>query len=282
MQKLGCWARVLATSEKQDLRPPKEKLDRCARPPERCQGSLECFGGALASAATRSAWFSSPGDGCEHLQVEQEDEPLPPISIFELRVSLSRPAGEVKAVDSWTTKTVKPLPRSLSSDPPPTLCDVSGSRKLPLDACCVVQVLLDKGAGAQPLAQSKICILVKEFRICWIRQLQECGRSKSWDWSRGLDPNNCLLRARTWLRCCSTQQCYEGIKFVLVGRRTKQAASPDRHGRMALTHYKSPSGTSGAGSFAGWVVARNGIVAGCELASNVPHAQAGKGDAQLD
>ena len=55
-------------------------------------------------------WSSSPGDGCEHLQDELDDDLLPPTSILELRVPLSRQASADKEVGSWTSEAIKSLP----------------------------------------------------------------------------------------------------------------------------------------------------------------------------
>ena len=168
----------------------------------------------------------------------------------------------------------------------------------PPGAQCVLEVLLDKGVGDQPLSQRNIGILSKVYRVwCKLRRnhLQDWRKEKNWTWTWGTGPGRGAEDA-AWLAhyemeeaqalgqssaevLLDSEKCYERIRLDVAEQRMRSAGLPGRLGRLALAQKRSPRAMAAAGAVAGWVGAESGIVAGCGIAAdvlsmvNAPHAQ---------
>ena len=201
-------------------------------------------------------------------------------------------------MDSWTTAELKSLPNVALQGLLHLFGRFEALGSFPPGAQCVLEVLLDKGAGAQPLSQRNIGILSKVYRVwCKLRRyhLQAWRRQKNWTWSWGSGPGKGAEDA-AWLAhfemeeaqalgrgsaevLLDSQKCYERIRLDVTEESLSLAGFPGRMGRLALAQYRSPRAMAAAEAVAGWYRAKSGIVAGCGIAAdvlsmvNAPHAQ---------
>ena len=191
------------------------------------------------------------------VQDSLDDAPLPALKVQDLRACLAQPAGQGKGVDSWTGAELKSLPQVALQGLVHLYGRFEALGSFPPGAQCVLEVLLDKGVGDQPLSQRNIGMLPKVYRV-WCRRnhLQDWRRGKNWTWAWGTGPGRGAEDA-AWLAhfdvgeaqvlgwssaevLLDSEKCYERIRLDIAEQRMRSAGFPGRLGRLALAQCWSP------------------------------------------